>query len=76
MWCRDLRSEGKKNRQMFILTGVTNILFDPDVSGPSGRFVLTKALLLADAAPSELQTKCSKGVEWEIGKSAFEQKEA
>lgn len=59
----------EKKRQIFVLTGVANILFDPDVAGPSGSLVLTKPLLLADApALSNLQTKCSKRIKWEISK--------
>lgn len=59
----------EKKRQIFILTGVTNTVFDPDVADPSGSLVLAKPLLLADApALSDLQTKCSKGIKWEISK--------
>lgn len=59
----------EEKRQMFVLTGVTNITFDPDVVDPSGSLVLTKPNLLADAsALSNLQPKCSKGIKWEISK--------
>lgn len=61
--------EKKKKRRIFVLTGITNIPFAPDVAGPSGDLVLTKALLLADApALGNLQTKCNKGVKRKISK--------